>query len=168
MSPFLDHCHHRVVFVRRGRAGGGWLVLSPQVDMPHSANDDDPFSTIEPYSSPVPPSLPPPEFPSSFYRTRLGLLNCSTTHQGNDRDLFAVASTIMHLPQSNAVSDGITLLPPGLSWMSRALLCAGAGLGDLPEGHGLKREQARNCFTPGVPLRRKENPWIRYCSETYH
>ena len=65
------------------------------------------------------------------------------TCQGDDRDVFAVASTITHLPQANAVSDGLTLLPPGLSWLSRALLCSGTALEDLPSGHGLKEEQAR-------------------------
>ena len=63
--------------------------------------------------------------------------------QGQDRDLYAVASSIMHLPHANAVSEGLTLLPPGQSWLSRALLCSGTPVEDLPQGHDLRSGQAR-------------------------
>lgn len=66
---------------------------------------------------------------------------CFVLYQGSNRYLYAVASTIMHLPQANAVSDGLTILPPGRDWLFKALLCSGSDVDDLPDEQLLTEDQ---------------------------
>lgn len=48
--------------------------------------------------------------------------------------IFAVAGSVMWLPQGTAFADGVTILPPGTQWLWKSLLCTGAFvLDDLPK-----------------------------------
>lgn len=59
---------------------------------------------------------------------------CACVRVQGGEEVFAVAGSVMWLPQGNAIADSLTLLPPGRQWLWKALVCTGKFKeGDLPE-----------------------------------
>lgn len=69
----------------------------------------------------------------------------------------------MHLPQANAVSDGLTLMPSGRSWLCKAMLCGGSAVEELPKEQPLTEAQVSGAQIVRVAIDTHHH-FVRVCT----
>mmetsp|Transcript_4342 Transcript_4342/g.10499 ORF Transcript_4342/g.10499 Transcript_4342/m.10499 type:complete len:1328 (+) Transcript_4342:191-4174(+) len=105
---------------------------------------------------------------SSSY-TRPGLaylpyhsLAAAAVHMGDEPVIFAVASTMLDLQGGGCCASGVTVLPPGAAWLTKALLALGLPPAALLDGDNEADDEA-NDDLPDEVLAAAEAINARYC-----